>query len=493
MEQEKSLLELDEQRSRSSHIADQRMSLASRVGSGQITPQSSWENAIKVGRVRGKVAQSAEKHQEKVNAIDHQMQLRAGEYQNLISLRETQLQQMQELVNRGLLDSEEIEPWEEEFTRLSTLPQNNPGLQRGLEELSATDDKSTISDTPVQGIERPRSPEVECESPEQTTLIGLPSIPELNWIESYNVHKYNPDVTVAAKKEIAQLTPDDQRTPEQKQMLEDIEVLQSFGVSSRYQNVYTPEEIHNLAVNLQQLKQKNRPDFNGVEDRLVDFLHGEIDRFRDDPIQEEYVKSLRGIIRRADRNNPTRRGMTWDKLNAAARIASKALRARTEESYSTQGEYFIYLNEETTSEQPNLTPVFQFMADMHASETIAARSNYVRKARMEAFVSNCDIINNWYSQHEALINALPDSLKINARTGRGLATTPIQARYRIVSLIDTMNIRLSGKEMSGQNKKYTMDPGGAISLQKVINYAVEEINKQLTSPSPEEEEIVPLS
>lgn len=64
---------------------------------------------------------------------------------------------------------------------------------------------------------------------------------------------------------------------------------------------------------------------------------------------------------------------------------------------------------------------------------------------------------------------------------------------QVAEMVKTMNVRLTGHEMIGLNKRYGQDPAGAISLQKKIGRTIEAIKTELVAmQKPDEGEIVPL-
>lgn len=314
----------------------------------------------------------------------------------------------------------------------------------------------------------------------------LPPIPELIHIESQNIHTYNPEVTARSKKEEAENTPAEERTPEQVQLLEDVKYMDRYCFDGDFSRVFTPEELHGLAEKFRLLEKKHRPDFNGVESRIVDFLADEISEVkkRGEENKDSDMVTMIGIVRRAERDAENRRGMNFDTLEKAAAIASRRLESKIGNSHKFP-EYSVHVMDPKGREVHNLRKTLQFVADDYVLEVIGKRVDAVTGPRQDAFVANAEIINQWFQEARDLIDQIPADLRI--RDGAVTAN----ARHKLISLIDTMNARLNSTDTRGHTKDFRVDPVGAINLQKRIAYTVAEINKFL-SPEAKEEIIEPL-
>ncbi|MEM4736849.1 MAG: hypothetical protein QXD41_03175 [Nitrososphaeria archaeon] len=319
---------------------------------------------------------------------------------------------------------------------------------------------------------------VEKQKIEGFSADNIPSIlHRLVPITSIHEHKYNPDTTVRIQAQKANAIPPDKRTPEQKQLLEDISILSQFTNSESYQDVFNPDELHNLVEKLQLLSGKNRPEFNGVEDMIIGILEEKARVTQKGIISD----SLAGIIERADRNAPNRRGMQWDTLCSFASEASAFIRQRN--MYSSEiMKYFFSLQDPEPRKYPNLTPVYQLVADTHVLDVIGQRSLRARKDHEEAFIRNCGIINDWYDEVSPTLDSL---LNYNNEQIKRLV-------YQLKTMIETMNIRLNGEQKSGINKSYKIDTIAVIRLQRKIGHTIEQLKATLSQPEPVEELIIPL-
>lgn len=305
----------------------------------------------------------------------------------------------------------------------------------------------------------------------------IPSLlPQLERIESAHSHLYSDSKSVYVKAKSAEQTPSEERTVEQKQVLEDVETMRTFApYSSSYEDVYTSDELHSLTSELALLSQKNRPDFNGVESRILDVMISELRRGEAEVVPQK----LLGIVKRAENNTQGRRGMQWDTLIEMAKEASKIVRIRAK---GHTEDYFVSVKDPEPKKYPDLSKVYQFVADIHALDIVGKRQSEVAAARQEAFVTNCSLINQWFERVAPVLDRLPRDFKV----GRFSATLEVR------SMVESMNNRLNGSESRGKDKDYRLDPAGAISLQKKIGHTIEAIKTQLSGGGADETEIVPL-
>lgn len=469
-----SFRQIGQQRSHVADVLDQRQSLVGKIGTGNITSQSSVENAIKVGSTRGRVNSSIERLTEKANQLDQELETNAPEYLALLTIQKSQVDRLNTLVDQKFLTKEEIKPHIDSYNAFVALPEQQPALKKGIEKIKQTE--SAQAQTESEAIDNGVPSE-------EATFLQIPQVPELAYIESSNEHRYDQSITVGAKESAASSTQEDERTPQQKQLLEDIRFFDTYSTGDEYKHVFTPEELHGLVEKFKILSKKDRPDFAGLEDRIIDFLHVEIEQARWQGRSSD-VSSIAGIVSRADQDKKNRKGMEFDTLNKVASSASRVLREKND-SRTSFAEYYVHVIDPNEDGNTNLKPVFQFAADDYVIEIIGRRINNVTGARQAAYRANTDTINQWYKDTEEFISQIPETLKIRS------SGSNVRARYTLKNLIDTMNTRLISVDDEGHNKGYMVEPVGALNLQKRIAYTVGDINKVLSTPS-QEEEIVPL-
>jgi len=311
---------------------------------------------------------------------------------------------------------------------------------------------------------------------------AIPSIiKKLDHIESMHVHKYDQSNTVNAKLEEASKVKPEDRTEEQAQLITDIEIFKKYSSSSEYKTVYSPAELHQLIKKLELLSQKQRPDFHQVEDLILS-LNDSLERSQG----MERSKSLDGKIKRSEKNAPNRIGMNWDSLITHASEASLQIDIQMQEKGSADMQsYFVKVSDPETRKYPDLSLVYQLVADQNALDIIGSRSVNVNDNRDSVFVNNCTIINTWFAESKEIISQIPEFHNQKAREMYNL----------IKAKINIMNVRLGGRVKSGINKDYRMNAGGAISLQKKIAYEIEGLKNyinNLANNTTDESEIVPL-
>ncbi len=470
-----SFKEIGQQRSHVADVLSQRQSLVGKIGTGNVTPQSSVENAIKVGGTRANVNSSIERLEEKAARLDQELEARAPEYLGLLAVQKDQVDRLNGLVEQGFLKKEEVQPHIDDYNAFAALPEQQPALKRGIEKIKEAENAQ------AQGGSESIDNVVLSE---EASFLQIPRVPELAWTESSNEHRYDRSITVGAKESEASSTPESERTPEQKQLLEDIRLFNAYSSSERYKSVFTPEELHGLVEKFKILQQKNRPDFSGLEDRIIDFLHKEIEQARREGRLDSKLDSISGIVKRADQDKANRKGMNWETLNRVAAVASNRLREQND-SRTIFDEYYVPVKDPNENVTLDLGSVFQFAADDYVIKMIGSRIDKVTGVRQAAYRANADTINDWYKDAEGFIAQIPDDLKISD------GPVNVRAKYTLKTLIETMNTRLTSTELAGYKKNYKADPVGALNLQKRIAYTVDNINRLLSAPS-REEEIVPV-
>jgi len=310
---------------------------------------------------------------------------------------------------------------------------------------------------------------------EQPQAFQLPAFPELRHIESANMHKYDKSITISSHLERIQATEEDERTPEDIQLIEDIEFLSILSNFNGYKNVYRPQEIRILVERIRKVASKNIDDLREVESKIKDHLC-----YLDNKDADYYDVSMRSEM-----------SLEWIQKKAKrinAYIIAK-YRNRPEQS-----RYFIKLVDPTAGKRkgPDMTAIYQFLANDHAIDSIGKRDNEASVLRHGAFIENCEAINAWYDEAKPLIDKIPDYLKLTT-TIRGHERLA-SAKWVLEQMIESMHTRLNGNVFTGFDKKFTYDIPGALNLQKRIKYSVDEINVLLAQPPiPQSEEmIVPL-
>lgn len=316
----------------------------------------------------------------------------------------------------------------------------------------------------------PEQPELQVLPSPESEVLQIPEVPELRRIESVHQHKYDETRTVKYALEQVKTIHPSNRTPEQIQLLDDIEYLKRFTTSIRYQEVYSSKELNDLVSRLRKLEGKERVNFDTVEDRLKDHL------------------TLMDKTDSSKWDSPKKTPMQWPSLKRNARRVVSYLATK----YQTSSEkitYFMTLRDPEPNKTPqDLSSIYTFVAYDHAIEMIGKRTVSVTDQRKANFMANCETINSWFELAKPYIDRIPSDLKLP--TGYGRHTREVSARWLLCDLVDNMNARLNGNAFEGYSKSYRYDVAGAISLQYRIRYTVQELNTMLRSIT--SEEIIPL-
>lgn len=311
--------------------------------------------------------------------------------------------------------------------------------------------------------------------------------------DSLHGHKYDKSNTVWTQVCIAEDLPRSELTYKQIELLDDVKRLEAYAPhTSGYMDIFTPAELHALVGKLDVFSQKNRPDFNLIESKIIDVVIRNRDSIDNDIV---------GIARRAEQNADGRRGMQWSTLNKLAGAANNALVANMFIS-DERRRYIVPIARDPEYDQKsaksvNLKDVYQFVSTSHAYEIYGERSLGASEKRLRTFLENFEIITKWYDEAKFGIDQLPrdrefvDSLDNRISAHRKPARSGIQ--FMMAKLIGAMEKRCEGSEVFGKHKSYKADPAGAINLQLLIAHKVEAIRDKLgTGIHPADQEIIPL-
>lgn len=340
----------------------------------------------------------------------------------------------------------------------------------------------------------------EDETTERKTLPPVDSIPSLfeagvKGPDSMHEHKYDQSNTVWTQVSKAEDSPKSERTYQQVELLDDVKRLEAYApYTSGYMDVFTPEELHALVGKLDLLREKNRPDFNAIEAKIIDVVIRNADSIGGDIV---------GIAKRAEQNADGRRGMQWATLNKLAGVANDVL-VQSMFKGDDRSRYIVPVDRDpdydrTDKKSVDLKNVFQFVATSHAFDVYGERSSGAREKRLQTFVDNYDIIAKWYAEAKSGIDQLPtdrafaDSLASDDDWRRRRTPARSGIQFSMTKLVEAMEKRYEGSVSSGKFKSYKSDPAGAINLQLLIAHKVEAIRKKLGAGiHPADQEITPL-
>lgn len=111
-----------EQRDRLAHIASQREALVDVIGTGQVRIGSSWENTLKVGRVRARVNVSVTRLRRELTHVNQDIIITEQTKYHLgqLTLRQLQLAQMSAMVSERNLSEDILRQYQQEYTALAS-------------------------------------------------------------------------------------------------------------------------------------------------------------------------------------------------------------------------------------------------------------------------------------------------------------------------------------------------------------------------------------
>lgn len=129
--------QIEQRRDRVSQVLGEREALVDRIGTGKVKIGSSWENTLKVGRVRSKVKASITRMTGQLGKLDEELNAygQARDYLSQLPIRRTQLAEMSEMVAEGNLPKDALQAYQQQYEELASLSDRNPALQRGIERI----------------------------------------------------------------------------------------------------------------------------------------------------------------------------------------------------------------------------------------------------------------------------------------------------------------------------------------------------------------------
>lgn len=140
---------LNKRSERLSKIIEERQELLGEIGTGSIALGSSFDNTIRIGRVRKRVASSVDRFSNEFLAVRSELQeRRKTEAKNFLAelkLSEAKLDQIRELAREGYVEKEYLEFHEEEFKELKKRPQREPWLMDAIRKLAEKKKEKTES------------------------------------------------------------------------------------------------------------------------------------------------------------------------------------------------------------------------------------------------------------------------------------------------------------------------------------------------------------
>ncbi len=204
-------------------------------------------------------------------------------------------------------------------------------IERGQEDIDQSFKAPRTGGT-LKSQKQESNPDIQ----ESLTTSEIPNLSlRLEKIDTEYRDKYNLNNTIRKNAIEAESVQPEKRTPEQKEVLENIAYLDTFHASPYYQDVYSPDELYDLVEKLKVLARKNRPDFYRVEDDILSVVQRAKFLKVDESSVSNSVSSLRGFSERAKGKDVViRRGMSWKSLKDFAIQTSEFVRSRHFSSFN---------------------------------------------------------------------------------------------------------------------------------------------------------------
>ena len=326
---------------------------------------------------------------------------------------------------------------------------------------------------------------------------AIPSlIDRLELPASKHIHVYGDIETAQETLNNAIVLPRERRSELDNNLLKAVYVLQSRYLKNpqdlRFLEVYEARDIIALAQQLRSFHRKHRPDFNDLEGQILAAAATRI------PLRGgRYIPSdLEGAIGRMTEDASGRSGMTWINLITQANRACDTLRYRITAG-GVKNEYLKdYAIEvvDRSATEPDISWIYQFIADSFAHSVIAKRTDSSQAASKERFMRNCAVINSWLVECQEQLEQLPGHFRLKRgqnigkrRNYRYSKRTPlyenVTAQTSIMSSIRDIMVRRDGNGDPGtpRLKPLNFDPTGALRHQLLLGHKIENLKTELST------------
>lgn len=145
--------QLIQQRDKTLQMIEKRQYHIGLIGQCKIKDGSSFENSLELGRRRDYAKNLLEQDQQKLNDTNQELSAynQAKQYLEEIRLRQTQLDEMSQMVAQGNIFPQIFEKHQNEFQELTLLPETDPVLARGIARIRIEEErkKQTQESTPT--------------------------------------------------------------------------------------------------------------------------------------------------------------------------------------------------------------------------------------------------------------------------------------------------------------------------------------------------------
>jgi hypothetical protein len=285
--------------------------------------------------------------------------------------------------------------------------------------------------------------------------------------------------------------PAEERSERENILLKAIHVLQTRFLARpgkmNFLKVYEADDIISLAEKLHAFSKKNRPDFEGLEGRILDMA-----AIQRPLLGREVPSSVKDATQRMEKDAPNRTGMQWSSLSKFANRASENLRGKllVGGSAHPSQDYVIEVADRSGT-TPNLSSIYQFVADDFAFEVLGRRRTVKQATAQERFKANCDLIEAWLKEAGPLLDQIPRDFRMRRRDERKHSFRrhqPQRAQYdsspagpRIRKMIEDIKIRRdgTGDPKTPRHKPMKFDPSGALNHQLRLGHMIDALRAEL--------------
>jgi hypothetical protein len=313
---------------------------------------------------------------------------------------------------------------------------------------------------------------------------------------SKHIHIYDGLITAKQTLEAAQAKPEADRTQEENDVMKAVFMLRRRWLMNpdklKFLKIYDASDIIELATRLNRFRKKDRPNFSDLEGKMLDKASAKM------PMRstKHLSKDLKGVIGRMHEDKKGRTGMTWHSLQVNAERACDLIQTRFIVAGGAKNEYlkeYIIEIADRSGTKPDLSWVYQFIADDFAFDVLAKRIGDSQATAKERFERNCNLINDWFEETKTLVDQLPKEFRLKRleRDGRKkkyfikerkIVYENVTARTSILGMIEDIRIRLAGTGdgRTLRHKSVDEDPTGALNHQLRLGHTIAALKAQLT-------------
>lgn len=388
-----------------------------------------------------------------------------------------------------------VAPYSEEVLE-SVRTDSRQSLEIITEEETANNpddsEETALEADETEAEESAEEPEAVIFGPHAELAESIPSlIDQLERAESRHIHAYDEIQTAWSTLYDATAKEAGERSGEEDLLIKAVYVLRNRFLEKpndlRFLKVYEAVDIIELATRLHQFSRKNRPDFDGLEGRILDKAASRIPWVRSKAEADTIAAT-----ERMNKDAEGRTGMTWHNLSKQAGRACDAMRAKFFAGGSSNQhlkDYVINIRDRSGTE-PDISWIYQFVADEFAFDLLGRRITNSQHSAKQAFLKNCDTIDGWLNDAAEMLDRLPKDFRLRRRPrkrhnfrmrNRDAGYEPVSAATSIRGMIEDIRVRRGGNgdSRTPRHKPMARDPQGALNHQLMLAHRIEALKSEL--------------